>query len=83
LLLTAEIRSSSNDALIAVAPVVTVAGIDPSRTRLDHEERAIAIVFDFGDPVFPFWWLIDQGGKLRLDEPEPGYAKHEALYAPA
>jgi hypothetical protein len=30
---------------------------------------AIAIVFDFVNPVLPLWRLFDRGGKLRLDEP--------------
>jgi hypothetical protein len=30
-----------------------------------------AIVFDFVNPVLAPWWLINQGGKLWLDKPEP------------
>jgi hypothetical protein len=43
---------------------------------------AIAIVFDFVNPVLAFGRLIDRGSKLRLDEPQPGvnYARHEGLY---
>jgi len=41
---------------------------------------AIAIVFDFVNPVLPFRRLIDQGRQLWLDESEfGGYAKHRAL----
>ena len=44
---------------------------------LNHYLRAVAIVFDFMNPVLPFWRLIDRGSKLRLDEPEScRYAKH-------
>jgi hypothetical protein len=31
---------------------------------------AIAIVFDFVNPVIPLWWLIDRGSKLWLYESE-------------
>jgi hypothetical protein len=41
---------------------------------------AVAIVFDFVNPVLPFRRLIDQGRQLWLDESEfGGYAKHRAL----
>ena len=47
---------------------------------LNHYLRAVPIVFDFVNPVFAFWRLIDSGGKLWLDEPEArNYAKHRAV----
>jgi hypothetical protein len=48
---------------------------------LNHCLRTIAIVFDFVNPVLPFWRLIDRGSKLWLDEPEPTrYAKRGLRY---
>ena len=29
-------------------------------------------MFDFVNPLLAVWWLIDQGWKLRLDEPKSG-----------
>jgi hypothetical protein len=36
---------------------------------LNHHLRAVAVVFDFVNPVLARWWLIDRGSKLRLNEP--------------
>jgi hypothetical protein len=68
--LAAEIGSSANNAGIAVGPVKSVAGEDPTLTALDHHERAVSIMFDLMNPMPPLRRLIDQRGKLRLDEPE-------------
>jgi len=48
---------------------------------LNRYLRAVAIVFDFVNPVLAFGRLIDRGSKLWLDEPQPGgnYARHEAF----
>jgi hypothetical protein len=47
---------------------------------LNHYLRAVAIVFDFMNPVLALWRLIDRGSKLWLDEPEArNYAKHRAV----
>jgi hypothetical protein len=43
---------------------------DMHLAALNHHLRAVAIVFDFVNPVLARWRLIDRGGKLRLDEPE-------------
>ena len=51
---------------------MSIAAKDTHLAALDHYLRAIAIVFDFVNPVLPFWRLIDRGSKLWLDEPEPG-----------
>jgi hypothetical protein len=41
---------------------------------------AIAIVFDFVNPMLALWRLFNRGSKLWLDEPESGgYAGHGAL----
>ena len=57
---------------------MSVAAKDTHLAALNHYLRAIAVVFDFMNPVLPLWRLIDRGSKLRLDEPKPGmeYAKH-------
>jgi hypothetical protein len=52
---------------------------DTHLAAINYHLRAVAIVFDFVNPVLAFGRLIDRGSKLRLDEPEAGsYAKHEA-----
>ena len=45
---------------------------------LNHYLRAVAIVFDFMNPVLPFWRLFHRGSKLRFDESKSGvkYAEH-------
>jgi hypothetical protein len=45
---------------------------------LNHYLRAVAIVFDFMNPVLALWRLIDRGRKLRFDESKSGvkYAEH-------
>jgi hypothetical protein len=56
---------------------MSVPAKDTHLVAFNHHLRAVAIVFDFVNPVLPFGRLIDGGGKLRLDEPEAGsYAKH-------
>jgi hypothetical protein len=52
---------------------------DTRLATLNHYLRAVAILFDFVNPVLALRRLIDQGGKLWLDEPEPR-GKHWALY---
>jgi hypothetical protein len=59
--------------------VVPVAGEDTRLPSLNHHLRAVAIVFDFVNPVLALWRLIDRRSKLWLDEPEPTRcAKHGA-----
>jgi hypothetical protein len=45
---------------------------DTHLAALDHYLSAVAIVFDFVNPVLALWRLFDRGSKLRLDEPETG-----------
>jgi hypothetical protein len=53
---------------------------DTHLAALDHHLRAVAIVFDFVNPVLAFGRLIDRGSKLRFNKYESGsYAKHSAL----
>ena len=76
--LAGELGGGSNDRGISVAPIMSVAAKDTHLAALNHYLRAISIVFDFMNPMLPFWRLIDQGRKLRLDESESGmeYGKH-------
>ena len=69
--LAAEVGGGTDDRGIAVAPVISVASEDTGFSSLNQHLGAIAIVFDFVNPVLALWWLINQGGKLGLDEPEP------------
>jgi len=46
---------------------------------LNQHLAAIAIVFDFVNPMLALWRLIDRGTELGLDEPELiSYAEHDA-----
>src|SRR6476646_8693359 len=76
--LTAEVGSSADDRGITVAPIISIACEDTRLPSLKQHLAAIAIMFDFVNPVLPLWRLIDRGSKLRLDEPEPRvkYARH-------
>ena len=69
--LAAEVGSGTDDRWITVAPIISIAGEDTGFSSLDEHVGAIAIVFDFVNPVLPLWRLIDRGSKLRLDEFEP------------
>ena len=78
--LAAEVGSSADDAGIAVAPIMSIPAKDTHLAALNHHLRAIAIVFDFVNPVLALGRLIDRGSKLGLDEFEAlGLAKHEAF----
>jgi hypothetical protein len=46
---------------------MTIARKHPRFIPLDHDLRAVSIMFDFMNPVLARWRLIDQGSKLRLD----------------
>jgi hypothetical protein len=77
--LAAEIGSGTDDRWITVASIISIAGEDTGFSSLDQHLGAIAIVFDFVNPVLALWRLIDKGSKLWLDEPEPiRCAKHGA-----
>jgi hypothetical protein len=54
---------------------------DAHLAALNHHLTAVAIVFDFVNPVLALWRLLDRGSKLWLDESEAGgYAKHYAAH---
>ena len=67
-----EVGSGANNGGISVAPIMSIPAKHSHLAALNHYLRAVAIVFDFMNPVLAFWRLIDRGSKLRLDEPEPG-----------
>src|SRR6478672_4693055 len=69
--LAAEVGSGADDRWITVAPIISIAREDTRLSSLKHHLGAIAIVFDFVNPVLALWRLIDRGSKLWLDEPEP------------
>ena len=69
--LAAEVGSGTDDRGITVTPIISIASEDTGFSSLNQHLGAIAIVFDFVNPVLALWWLINQGGKLGLDEPEP------------
>jgi hypothetical protein len=51
---------------------MAVAGIDSRFAILDHNLRAVSIVFDLVNPMLALGRLIDRGRELRLDESKPG-----------
>ena len=69
--LAAEVGSGTDDRGIPVTPIISIASEDTGFSSLNQHLGAITIVFDFVNPVLALWWLINQGGKLGLDEPEP------------
>ena len=78
--LAGKTSGSANDARIAVAPIMFIPSKDTHLAALNHHLRAVAIVFDFVNPVLALWRLIDRGSKLGLEESEPSaYAKHKRL----
>jgi hypothetical protein len=55
-----------------------IAGEHANLPLLKQHLAAIAIVFEFVNPVVTFGRLIDRGRKLGFNETEPcRYAKHE------
>jgi hypothetical protein len=73
----AKAASSADDGGIVVAPLISVAAEHTGFAALDNYLRAVAIMFDFMNPVPALWWLIDWRSKLWLDESEfGGYAGH-------
>ena len=75
--MAAEIGSGADNRGIAVAPIVSVSGEYARLPSLKQHLAAIAVMFDFVNPVLAFWRLIDRGSKLGLNEPEPrDYSRH-------
>ena len=75
--LAAEFRGGANERWITVGPIKSITGEDARLPALNQHLAAIAIVFDFVNPMLALRRLIDRGSELGLDEPESGgYAKH-------
>ena len=53
---------------VTLGPIETISGVGACFATLDDEERAIAVMLDLMDPARTWRWMIDCGGKLRLDE---------------
>ena len=69
-----SLAAARDNGRIAVAPIVSIAGEYARIPPLKQHLAAIAIVFDFVNPVLAFRRLIDGGSKLGLNEFEPrGY----------
>jgi hypothetical protein len=78
--LAAEVGSGTDEGGETVSPIVSIAREDTPLPSLKQHLAAIAIVFDFVNPVLPLWRLIDRGSKLWLDKSQAGgYAGHGAL----
>ena len=78
--LAAEVGSGTDDRGIPVTPIISIASEDTGFSSLNQHLGAITIVFDFVNPVLALWWLINQGGKLGLDEPEPCHYTNIGVY---
>ena len=81
--LAAEVGSGTDDRGIPVTPIISIASEDTGFSSLNQHLGAITIVFDFVNPVLALWWLINQGGKLGLDEPEPRHYTNIGVYGVA
>ena len=68
----AKVGSGTNDRGITVAPIMSVPAKDTHLAALNHHLRAVAIVFDFMNPVLALWRLIDRRSKLWLDKSQAG-----------
>jgi hypothetical protein len=78
--LATDVGSRANDRRIVLAPIKSIAGKYAGSPPLKQDLAAIAVLFEFVNPVLPLWWLIDGESELRLDEPEPiCYANHARL----
>ena len=78
--LTAEVGSGADDRGIAVAPIMSVAGEDTHSATLHDYEGAVAIMFDFMDPVLALGRLVHQEvswGSMNLSRAVT--RKHSAL----
>ena len=51
------------------APVISIAGEYAGSPSLKQDLAAIAVVFQFVNPVFPLWRLVDRSSKLWFDKP--------------
>ena len=57
--LAAEVGGGTDDRGIAVTPIISVASEDTGFSSLNQHLGAIAIVFDFMNPVLPLWRLFN------------------------
>jgi hypothetical protein len=74
------VGSGTDNRGLAVAPIVSIAGEDTRLALLKQYLAAIAVMFDFVNPVLAFGRLIDRGSKLGLDKAKPiSDAEHEGL----
>ena len=53
----------------AISPIMTVASKHTDTIRLDQHLGAIAVMLDFVNPVFALGRLVNERGKLGLNEP--------------
>ena len=64
---------------ITVAPIISIAREDTPLPALKQHLAAVAIMFDFMNPVLPLWRLIDRGSKLWLEAPDGDARASSAL----
>jgi hypothetical protein len=66
---------------IAVRPIISVASEDASLPSRKQHLAAIAVIFDFVNPVIPLRGLIDERCELRLDEYNARHAAYLGMEA--
>src|SRR5262249_59371954 len=64
----------SDDARIAVAPIMTIAGVGASSATLDCEHGPIAVMLYLMNPFSAFGRLVSQAGKLGWDKAKVGHS---------
>src|SRR5262249_3539668 len=71
-----QLACGSDDAGIAVAPIMTIAGVGARDTTLTYKHGPVAIMLDLMNPVSAFGRLVGQTWKLRRDKSKAGEAGH-------
>jgi len=66
----------SDDAGIAVAPIMTIAGVGAGSAALDYEYGPVAVVLDLMNPGSAFGRLVGQTKELRRDKAKARSAGH-------
>ena len=77
-----QLARGSNNAEIAVTPIMTIAGAGESSAALDYQHGAAAVMLDLMNPVSALRRLVCEAWQLRRNEPELSYADHGSYLIP-
>jgi hypothetical protein len=72
---------SSNDAGIAVTPIMTITGVGESSAGLDYQHGAVAIMLDLMNPVSAFRRLVGQARKAAAGQSKGGKGETRLVLA--